>query len=50
VYFAYGQFRSKMGQQEEARAYLERARELFDSLGEAVERDRAEAELRAMSA
>jgi tetratricopeptide (TPR) repeat protein len=50
VYLAYGQFRGKMGQQEEARAYLERARELFDSLGEAVERDRAEAELRAMSA
>ena len=50
VYFAYGQFRSKLGQHEEARAYLERARELFDSLGEAVERDRAEAELRQSSA
>lgn len=50
VYFAYGQFRIKLGHHEEARAYLERARELFDSLGEAVERDRADAELRAMSA
>jgi tetratricopeptide (TPR) repeat protein len=50
VYLAYGQFRSKLGQQEEARAYLEHARELFDSLGEAVERDRVEAELRAISA
>jgi len=50
VYFAYGQFHSKLGQQEEARAYLERARELFDSLGEAVERDRADAELRRSSA
>ena len=50
VYFAYGQFHSKLGQQEEARAYLERARELLDSLGEAVERDRADAELRRSSA
>jgi len=50
VYHAYGLFRSRLGQQEEARAYLERARELFDSLGEAVERERIDAELRAMSA
>ena len=50
VYHAYGLFRSRLGQQEEARAYLERARELFDSLGEAVERERVDAELRAMSA
>jgi tetratricopeptide (TPR) repeat protein len=50
VYHAYGLFRSQLGQQEEARAYLERARELFDSLGEAVERERVDAELRAMSA
>jgi len=50
VYHAYGQFRSRLGQQDEARAYLERARELFDSLGEAVERERVEAELRALSA
>ena len=50
VYHAYGLFRSRLGQQEEARAYLERARELFDSLGEAVERERVEAELRALSA
>jgi tetratricopeptide (TPR) repeat protein len=50
VYLAYGLFRSRLGQQDEARAYLERARELFESLGEAVERERVEAELRAMSA
>jgi len=50
VYHAYGLFRSRLGQQDEARAYLERARELFDSLGEAVERERVEAELRALSA
>ncbi|HVH67096.1 MAG TPA: hypothetical protein VM716_04460 [Gemmatimonadales bacterium] len=50
VYHAYGLFRSRLGQQEEARAYLERARALFDSFGETVERERIEAELRAMSA
>ena len=50
VYHAYGLFRRRLGQQEEARAYLERARELFDSLGEAVERERVDVELRAISA
>jgi tetratricopeptide (TPR) repeat protein len=50
VYHAYGLFRSRLHQQDEARAYLERAREILDSLGEAVERERVEAELRAMSA
>ena len=50
VYHAYGLFRSRLGQQEEARAYLEHARALFDSLGEAVERERIDAELRALSA
>jgi len=50
VYLAYGLFRSRLGQQDEARAYLERAREIFDSLGEAVERERVEAQLRTMSA
>lgn len=50
VYLAYGLFRSRLGQQDEARAYLERAREIFDSLGEAVGRERVEAELRALSA
>ena len=50
VYHDYGLFRSRLGQQEEARAYLERARELFDSLGEAGERELIDAELRALSA
>ena len=50
VYLAYGLFRSRLGQPDEARAYLERARELFDSLGEAVERERVDEELRALSA
>jgi tetratricopeptide (TPR) repeat protein len=50
VYLEYGRFRERLGQREEARAYLERAREIFDSLGEAVARERVEAELRRMSA
>ena len=50
VYLAYGLFRSRLGQQDEARAYLQRARELFDSLGETVERERVDEELRALSA
>jgi tetratricopeptide (TPR) repeat protein len=50
VYHAYGLFRHRLGAHEEARAYLERARELFDALGEAVERARVDAELRALSA
>ncbi len=50
VYLEYGLFRERLGQREEARAHLERAREIFDSLGEAVERDRVEAELRKVSA
>jgi tetratricopeptide (TPR) repeat protein len=50
VYREYGLFRERLGQREEARAYLERAREIFDSLGEAVERERVDAELRKLSA
>jgi tetratricopeptide (TPR) repeat protein len=50
VYFEYGVFKRGLGQQEEARAYLERAREIFQSLGEAVRRERVEAELERVSA
>ena len=50
VYFEYGRYAEAVGQHEEARAYLERAREIFGSVGETVEQQRAEAELRAMSA
>jgi tetratricopeptide (TPR) repeat protein len=50
VYREYGLFRRLLGQHEEARAYLERAREIFESLGEAVERERVEAELQKVSA
>ena len=50
VYLEYGLFRERVGQLEEARAYLERAREIFASAGEVGERERAEAELQKMSA
>jgi tetratricopeptide (TPR) repeat protein len=50
VYLEYGLFRERLGQHEDARAYLERAREIFTYLGEAVERTRVEAELRKVSA
>jgi len=50
VYLEYGLFRERVGQVEEARAYLERAREIFASAGEVGERDRADAELQKMSA
>jgi tetratricopeptide (TPR) repeat protein len=50
VYLEYGRFRERFGQRDEARAYLERAREIFDSLGEAGARERVEAELRKISA
>ena len=50
VYLEYGRFREQVGQMEEARAYFERAREIFASAGDADERDRADAELQKMSA
>jgi tetratricopeptide (TPR) repeat protein len=50
VYFEYGRYAEALGRHDEAKAYLERAREIFASAGEAVEQQRAEAELRAMSA
>jgi tetratricopeptide (TPR) repeat protein len=50
VYLDYGLFRERLGQRDEARAYLERARELFTSSGEAIARDRVDAELQRMSA
>ena len=50
VFFEYGLFRNRLGQRDEARAYLEQARELFASLGETAERERADAELRALTA
>jgi tetratricopeptide (TPR) repeat protein len=50
VYLEYALFREAVGQVDEARAYLERARELFKAAGETGELERAEAELQKMSA
>jgi tetratricopeptide (TPR) repeat protein len=50
VYDAYGLFRQSCGGPDEARAYLERAREIFRSLGVDAEVERVEAELQALSA
>jgi tetratricopeptide (TPR) repeat protein len=50
VYLEYGLFRERLGQRDEARAYLERAREILTYLGEAVERGRVDAELEKLSA
>jgi tetratricopeptide (TPR) repeat protein len=45
VYEEYGWFRTRVGHSEEARAYLERARDLFQSLGKTVEVTRIRDEL-----
>jgi tetratricopeptide (TPR) repeat protein len=52
VYHEYGLFRGRFGGagREEARAYLERAREIFQSLGVEAEVERVRAELQELSA
>ncbi|HEV8304177.1 MAG TPA: hypothetical protein VGQ25_04400 [Gemmatimonadales bacterium] len=52
VYHAYGLFRSRFGGagRDEARAYLERAREIFQSLGVEAEVERVRAELQELTA
>jgi tetratricopeptide (TPR) repeat protein len=50
VYYEYGRFRGKLGQREEARAYLERSREIFESVGGASELARVRDEIQKMSA
>jgi len=50
VYYGYGLFRGKLGNREEARAYLERAREIFESVGGGSELVRVRNELQRMSA
>lgn len=50
VYHEYGLFRHRWGVPDEARAYLERAREIFQSLGVDAEVERVQAELQALSA
>ena len=49
VHLEYGVFRRRLGPADEARAHLERARDLFQLTGEAPARDRAEGELRQLS-
>lgn len=48
VYREYARFRTIMGDRQEARAYLERARELLSACGDEVARDRIADELRRM--
>jgi len=50
VYHAYGLFRQHSGGPDEARAYLERAREIFRSLGVDAEVERVAAEIETLSA
>jgi tetratricopeptide (TPR) repeat protein len=50
VYHGYGLFRGRLGNREEARAYLERAREIFESVGEGSELARVREELQRMTA
>jgi tetratricopeptide (TPR) repeat protein len=50
VYHEYGLFRQRCGGADEARAYLERARDIFRSLGVDAEVERVSAELHAISA
>ncbi|MBI4502673.1 MAG: tetratricopeptide repeat protein [Gemmatimonadetes bacterium] len=50
VYYGYGLFRGQLGNREEARAYLERAREIFESVGGGSELARVREELKRMSA
>lgn len=49
LYRDYGLFRADLGQQDEARELLQRARALYDSLGEAHELEQVEAELQRVS-
>jgi tetratricopeptide (TPR) repeat protein len=49
VCLEYGRFREALDQRDEARAYLERARDLFDAAGEARERGRVDAELQKLA-
>ncbi|HYS21294.1 MAG TPA: tetratricopeptide repeat protein [Gemmatimonadales bacterium] len=50
VYHEYGVFRGRLGSREEARAYLEKAGGIFESLGQVAELEQVQAELQRMSA
>ncbi|MGH7567631.1 MAG: hypothetical protein ACREL9_01485 [Gemmatimonadales bacterium] len=45
IYHAYGAFRARLGEREEARVYLDRAKQIYESLGDAFERRRVGAAL-----
>lgn len=49
IYHEYGAFRTRLGDREEARVYLERAKQIFESLGDAFERRRVGAALEQLS-
>jgi tetratricopeptide (TPR) repeat protein len=50
VYFEYGRFRQRLEQLDEARAYFERARGMFERAGESAQQDRAAKALGQLSA
>lgn len=50
IYREYGVFRGRVGPPDEARAYLEKAREIFESLGESAEMRRVVEDLEQLSA
>jgi tetratricopeptide (TPR) repeat protein len=50
LYHEYGAFRTRFGANDEARAYLEKAREMFRTLGEVDELERVQADLLRVSA
>lgn len=50
VCYEYGVFKHHLGQRDEARAYLERARELYEAVGGAATLERVRAELEQLSA
>ncbi len=50
MYQEYGLFCTALGSRDEARAYLERAREIFEALGETFEVEKVREELQQVSA
>jgi tetratricopeptide (TPR) repeat protein len=50
VYHEYGMFKLLMKQADESRAYLERSREIFESIGSSAELERVKAELHRLTA
>ena len=50
VYYEYGLFKNRLGQRDEARAYFDRAREIFEAVGGASELGKVREEIRKLSA